>query len=285
MIKPGFFRSDSIAQLSLRARLTLIGLWTEADARGRGIAHARVLRGALWSLDDDVLSNDVEHDLRALMNTDHIQLYEVDGKRFYQVLRWDVHQSAAFRRGESHLPEPTPANICMLEHDEECRSVLELEVKESKVNAQTGLSTQPDPVEEDFDDLWKIYPRKRGRIRALAKYRKTRKDGASAYDLKLATQNFADAMKAEKRAQEVIMHAERFFGKGREWEEFLEPVKSESTRPKNNPAAWGAAPLDPSTIDYGEVVELPRFNLLQGPVTVVDDEPNEPVDLTTIEDD
>ena len=105
-IKPEFFRSESLSKLSVHARLMFAGLWTEADGSGRGVANAKVLKGTIWPCDDNVTDKDVEQYLKSLDRTGHITLYEVDGKRYFQVLRWDVHQSAAFRRGGSRLPPP-----------------------------------------------------------------------------------------------------------------------------------------------------------------------------------
>ena len=105
-IKPDFFRSESIAKLPLDARLTFIGMWTDADSCGRGVANARVLKGALWPLDDKITVDDVERCLKQLDRTSHIKLYEVDGKRYYQVSSWGEHQAPSYRRGESKYPAP-----------------------------------------------------------------------------------------------------------------------------------------------------------------------------------
>lgn len=109
-IKPDFFKSPSITQCSLAARLTFQGLWCEADDEGLGKGDPRILKGAIWPLDDDITAIDVATYLKELENTGHIQLYEARGDVFYAILRWEFHQSSAYRRGSSKYPSP-PADM------------------------------------------------------------------------------------------------------------------------------------------------------------------------------
>lgn len=102
-IKPGFFTSEDVANLSLRARLTWIGLWTHADDAGRAKDNARLILAALWPL-DDVTVDDVEADLAELEKREHIVRYEVDGRRFIQVCGWE-HQRI---NRPSASPHPAP---------------------------------------------------------------------------------------------------------------------------------------------------------------------------------
>lgn len=105
-IKPEFFRSRSLARCDRDARLTFAGLWTEADDHGRGIADQRILKGALWALDDDVTHQHVSAHLDVLVETGHIRLYEVDGETYYEIVNWTDHQASAYRRGEPKHPAP-----------------------------------------------------------------------------------------------------------------------------------------------------------------------------------
>lgn len=62
-IKPSFFESPTVARLPHRARLTFVGLWTYVDDKGRGFDDARLVKAAVWPLDDDVAPTDVADDL------------------------------------------------------------------------------------------------------------------------------------------------------------------------------------------------------------------------------
>jgi hypothetical protein len=105
-IKPEFFRSRSLAKCSPTARLTFAGLFTEADDLGHGIADPRLLKGALWALDDDITHAHVSAHLEMLVATGHLLLYESGGETYFEVVAWAKHQSAAYRRGEAKYPLP-----------------------------------------------------------------------------------------------------------------------------------------------------------------------------------
>lgn len=104
-IKPDFFHS-SITQCSIPARLTFQGLWCHADDFGRGVADPRIIKGAVWPLDDDVTHVEVAQHLDELEATRHILRYEVGGKSLLVILSWEDHQAAAFRRGDAKYPPP-----------------------------------------------------------------------------------------------------------------------------------------------------------------------------------
>lgn len=105
-IKPDFFRSDDVAQLSYRARLTWVGLWTYVDDEGRGKDNARIIKGDLWPLEDEVTHKDVEKDLGELSKAGRIHRYEVDGEKYLLILKWTDHQRIA-KPTASKLPPPS----------------------------------------------------------------------------------------------------------------------------------------------------------------------------------
>jgi hypothetical protein len=107
-IKPSFFTSHDIAALSLTARLTYIGLWTYVDDAGRGLDDARLIKGALWSLDDRHTVKKVEADLRLLADRGHIERYAVDARSYLRIVEWN-HQRIN-RPTPSILPAPLPAS-------------------------------------------------------------------------------------------------------------------------------------------------------------------------------
>ena len=162
-IKPEFFRSRSLARCPLAARMTFAGLWTEADDHGRGVADPRILKGALWALDDDVTHSHVSAHLDVLNETGHIHLYESDGETYYEIANWSDHQAAAYRRGEAKYPAP----------EEYLAPVSHLRVQESADGTQAGAGSgrevegkgktvaadADDSVSDLFEQFWKAYPR------------------------------------------------------------------------------------------------------------------------------
>lgn len=108
-IKPHFFRSYDVAALSYRARLTWVGLWTYVDDEGRGRDDARIIKGELWALEDDVTWQDVERDLTELSRSAHVTRYTVDGRDYLAIPTWLEHQVIS-RPTKSKFPEPNPMN-------------------------------------------------------------------------------------------------------------------------------------------------------------------------------
>ncbi len=90
-IKPTFFTSLTVAGLTLEQRLTFVGLWTHVDDEGRCIADARLVKAAIWPLDDRT-ATDVADDLRALTEASLIAHYEVGGRGYIEVSGWAEHQ-------------------------------------------------------------------------------------------------------------------------------------------------------------------------------------------------
>lgn len=103
-VKPEFFTSLTVAGLSVEARLTFIGLWTHVDDQGRCVDDPRLIKAAVWPLDDRV-SADVERDLRELTESSLILRYKVGERSYLCVRTWDEHQRIN-RPTKSKLPPP-----------------------------------------------------------------------------------------------------------------------------------------------------------------------------------
>jgi hypothetical protein len=103
-IKPEFFTSLTIADLPLTARLTFIGLWTHVDDAGRCVDDARLIKAALWPLDDRT-ATDIEIDLKLLTESSLITRYALNRKRYIAVTNWGEHQRIN-RPTASKLPAP-----------------------------------------------------------------------------------------------------------------------------------------------------------------------------------
>lgn len=103
-IKPDFFTSLTIADLTPEQRLTFIGLWTHVDDEGRCVDDPRLIKAAIWPLDDRTAA-DIEIDLKALTESSLITRYILNRKRYLAVTNWFEHQRIN-RPTESKLPAP-----------------------------------------------------------------------------------------------------------------------------------------------------------------------------------
>lgn len=102
-IKPEFATSLAIADLSHLARLHFILLWTYADDEGRGVDDPRLLKAALWPLDESVSLLQVDELQAELCAHGRIRRYESGGRCYFEVVNWAEHQKPQHPR-KSTLP-------------------------------------------------------------------------------------------------------------------------------------------------------------------------------------
>lgn len=109
-IKPDFFTSLTIADLPLSARLTFIGLWCYVDDNGVGVDEARLIRAAVWPLDEspDILQRTRE-DLRRLQEALLVTRYTASGRPFLAIRSWSEHQKIS-HPGKPRFPRPDQAD-------------------------------------------------------------------------------------------------------------------------------------------------------------------------------
>ena len=111
-IKPEFWSSPSVAKASAVSRLAFIAMWNWADDHGRGTANLKELEGFIFPNDDvaelssgnTVHFRDVVAEVAACFN---VEFYEADGRPFFEIPSWDVHQRNERRAKYSKHPEPT----------------------------------------------------------------------------------------------------------------------------------------------------------------------------------
>jgi hypothetical protein len=84
-------------------RWTFKGLWeVSADDAGRFVADARIIKGQLWPLDDDITAKKIEAYLKQLAERGRISLYAVAGVRYGVVVNFLKHQK---------ISHPTPSRL------------------------------------------------------------------------------------------------------------------------------------------------------------------------------
>lgn len=101
-IKPGFFKNADLVELPFEYRLLFIGLWTLADREGRLEDRPKQIRMELFPADNV----DTNKGLDALQALGFVRRYEVDGKRFVQVVNFGKHQNPHMNEAKSTIPAP-----------------------------------------------------------------------------------------------------------------------------------------------------------------------------------
>jgi hypothetical protein len=104
-IKPEFFTSLTIGSLSERARLAFIGIWTYVDDYGRAVDDPRLVKAAVFPLDDRITVKAVAEVIDELVAAGRLTRYEAGGRHYFVVANWNEHQKID-RRTASKLPPP-----------------------------------------------------------------------------------------------------------------------------------------------------------------------------------
>ena len=101
-IKPGFFKNELLAEMPPETRLLFMGLWCLADREGRFEDRPKKIKMELFPCD----SFSIEDSLAMLAKDGFLLRYEVDGKRYAQVVNFTKHQMPHHKEVPSEIPAP-----------------------------------------------------------------------------------------------------------------------------------------------------------------------------------
>jgi hypothetical protein len=272
-IKPEFFTSLTVASLPIEARLTFVGLWTHVDDEGRCVDDARLIKAAVWPLDDR-LSTDIELDLKRLSESSLILRYRVADRSYLAVRGWAEHQRIN-RPTKSKLPappaatEPPPASDGTSPPTAETTGQAIPEPPGSETSPQphahlsegsrqerkgtgnreqgreqgtprasartrSNLNPESDP---DFMQWWRTYPNPQKRPVTYQSWLKATKT-VSVAELQALTTRYAEAERRRGTEQQYIPHSSTWLNQER-WRDpipaFLTPAGANGHRPFTNP--------------------------------------------------
>ncbi len=100
-----------------------------------------------------------------------------------------------------------------MEHD---LPTLHLNISHEEVPKQ-----KPAEYSKDFEEFWKVYPRKVGKGEAYKKYKARLNDGWSEAELLEATKNYARRVAMERTEQKYIKHAKTFLSENTPFTDFI----------------------------------------------------------------
>lgn len=104
MLDSAIWKNEKFGVMPSMARLLAIGIINHADDQGRGKAHPVYLRSQIFPY-DDVTATEVADWLAMVADNETIQVYQVDGKDYYQILNWWAYQSHQYAM-PSQYPKP-----------------------------------------------------------------------------------------------------------------------------------------------------------------------------------
>ena len=117
----------------------------------------------------------------------------------------------------STCPQPV-----LIESDKSKRKSKSIE-KEKKENIK----------EKEFDELWKLYPRKEGRQNALKAYLKARSEGIDKETIRDGIERYKAFIQASRTEERYILHGSTWFNQ-RRWEDEYGEGKADYERPRQS---------------------------------------------------
>lgn len=175
IIKDSITKSEKLSELTDFQFRLWVHLITYVDDYGRGDARPAIIRGACFPLRDRMTNKDIEKGLADLAGAGCVGLYKVDGKPYLYFPNWEKHQRV--RQKVSKCPAPEDC-------DEESRDAAnggELPQDAARIqsriqNPESESRIQNPNTREargaDFEELWKVYPRKEGKQKARQAFEK-----------------------------------------------------------------------------------------------------------------
>ncbi|WP_461004592.1 hypothetical protein [Trueperella pyogenes] len=212
-IKPEFWTSDDIAELSIEDRLLFIGLWSYVDDNGVGEDREPLIVAALFPLDHynnprETLAR-LSRGLQTLFDKGLITRYISDERQLLQVNAWKKHQRID-RPNKPRFPRYEAIRDTLASVSRDYRETPSTGTGEQG-NRGTGeqgnryiananalalhkspngdVQIAPKTYTQDFETFWAAYPAKKGKRRAYEAWKKALKratpetiiTGAKAY--------------------------------------------------------------------------------------------------------
>lgn len=213
-IKPEFWRSLDIAALSIEDRLLFIGLWSYVDDNGVGVDRVPIIAAELFA---DDLSRDpretlgrVSDGIGRLSECGLVQRYSDGSRDYLAVTNWERHQRID-KPNKPRYPLPTSENVTIRDtlatpsrntretpapgtEEQGNRGTGEQEGSPDGERVQTRPNSRNEPSSSypaAFERWWATYPRKQGKRKALAEWRRATKR-VDRDELVTKTKTFAD---------------------------------------------------------------------------------------------
>ena len=215
-VKPEFWGHWKTARVSRDARLLFLGLLNEADDEGRLLGSPKAVAGAVFPNDDDVTPKHVERWVDELESVCLAHRYEVEGIRYIVLPGFTEHQKVSHPT-PSRLPCPSGS---LRDPFANSSGDSPEDVAPDLGSGSRNSRAFEEKVEEEFDALWPMYPRKLAKKPALKAYLARRREGVEAEELSAATKNYAAWVKRERKEENFVLHGATFYGPNDRWRDY-----------------------------------------------------------------
>ena len=100
-------------------------------------------------------------------------------------------------------------------------------------NNISDKSDKESDLETRFNNIWKIYPNKKGKPKALLAYKRAVKSGTTDEEIKTGLENYLEEIRVKNTQQNYIKHGSTWFN-GKGWEDDYDLMPIQNQMYKNN---------------------------------------------------
>jgi hypothetical protein len=212
IVREGIITSEPVNSLNWAEEVFYRRLHSVVDDYGRYHANLSLLRAALYPLLlNKVSDSDVAKWLQATEKAGLVRVYEVDGKRYLEVLKFGQRQ----RADKSRFPEPTNDGQMTVKRQTSAAVVVDVVVNEDEGvsrSARQGSQALPD----GFEIFWTAYPKRAGnnpKDKAAQAYKARVAEGHTPAEILDGAGRYAAfCRQTGKEGTEFVMQAKTFLG-------------------------------------------------------------------------
>jgi len=202
IIKETIRTSKSVSSMTDFQFRFWIYLITYVDDYGRGSADPEILKAFLFPRRNTVRVSDIEKSLAELDDQGSIHLYNVDGEPYLCLPKWGVHQRIQAKT--SKFPEPEAASYGN-------SPLLTVSHRESPPNTRIENRESRIEIDDFFESLWKVYPKKKGKGQ-ITDAQKRRLFSIGFEELKRCIERYSTYCAGKD--EQFVMYGSTFFNSG-----------------------------------------------------------------------
>ena len=227
ILKESITTSCEIDSLTAEEERLFYRLVVVCDDFGRMDARPQIIRAKCFPLKiDAVKDKDIDKWLGSLVKHNLVTIYEVNNKKYLQMVTWEKHQ----QKRAKHSKYPAPENGT-ISNDINCNHSQSnvTDVRESRIEKRECEA-------EQFELFWEKYPRKKEKQAAFTKWKTCVKED-DPEDIIKAAENYAAECKQKKQEVQFIKLAKTFLGPDKHYREYINGVSQEQNE-ESKPRAY-----------------------------------------------
>jgi hypothetical protein len=211
-VREGIITSEPVNSLNWAEEVFYRRLHSVVDDYGRFHANLSLLRAACYPLLlNKVSDSDVAKWLQATEKTGLVRVYEVEGKRFLEVLKFGQRQ----RADKSRFPAPTNDGHVSDKRQSSAAVVVDVVVNEDE-GVSRGARQGSHALPDGFEIFWSTYPKRAGnnpKDKAVQAYKARVSEGHAPAEIIDGVGRYAAfCRQTGKEGTEFVLQAKTFLG-------------------------------------------------------------------------